>query len=157
KRTPEGALKPPSSSKEAVRALHQEQRKDILKRQRSFLAEAIPNLSKHFANGGEVDPAKVSPHLELIEAGTWQSDLFRIASLTWSVPVSAGFGRRLRYLVWDKNNDKLIGIIALGDPVFNLKVRDDLINWSVKDRSKRLVNVLDAYVLGAVPPYNFLL
>src|SRR5262249_41111946 len=66
-------------------------------------------------------------------------------------------GRRLRYLVWDANNDKLIGIMALGDPVFNLKVRDELIGWDIKDRGKRLVNVLDAYVLGAVPPYNMLL
>ncbi len=152
-----GALKPPSSSKEAVRALHQEQRKAILKSQRRFLAEALPQLSKHFANGDEIDPRKVLPRLEIVEAGTWQSDLFRLASLTWSVPVSAGFGRRLRYLVWDDSNKKLLGIIALGDPVFNLKVRDELIDWTVKDRGKRLVNILDAYVLGAVPPYNMLL
>jgi hypothetical protein len=36
-------------------------------------------------------------------------------------------------------------------------VRDELIDWNSKDRGKRLVNILDAYVLGAVPPYNFLL
>jgi hypothetical protein len=156
-RTPRGALKPPSSSKETVRALHQEQRKAILKDQRRFLSEALPALSKHFADGNEVDPSKLLPRLEIIEAGTWQSDLFRMASLTWSVPVSAGFGRRLRYLVWDDNNKKLMGIIALGDPVFNLKVRDELIDWTVKDRGKRLINILDAYVLGAVPPYNMLL
>ena len=117
----------------------------------------MPVLSKHFANGDEIDPTEVLPRLEIVEADTWQSDLFRLASLTWSVPVSAGFGRRLRYLVWDDNNQKLLGIIALGDPVFNLKVRDELIGWTVKDRAKRLVNVLDAYVLGAVPPYNMLL
>ncbi len=156
-RTGDGALKPPSSSKEAVRALHQEQRKAIIRRQRQFLSEALPGLTKHFANGDEIDPAKIAPRLELIEAGTWQSNLFRVASLTWSVPVSAGFGRRLRYLVWDDYNKKLIGIIALGDPVFNLKVRDELIDWTVQDRAKRLVNILDAYVLGAVPPYNMLL
>jgi hypothetical protein len=156
-RTQGGALKPPSSSKDAVRALHQEQRNAILKNQRRFLSEALPVLSKHFANGGEIDPAKVMPRLELVEAGTWQSDLFRLASLTWSLPVSAGFGRRLRYLVWDDHNKKLLGIIALGDPVFNLKVRDELIAWTAEDRSRRLVNVLDAYVLGAVPPYNMLL
>lgn len=156
-RTDGGALKPPSSSKETIRALHQEQRKAILKGQRRFMTEALPTLSKHFANGDEVNPAKVLPRLELVESGTWQSDLFRLASLTWSVPVSAGFGRRLRYLVWDDNNKRLMGIIALGDPVFNLKVRDELIEWTVKDRGNRLVNILDAYVLGAVPPYNMLL
>ena len=93
----------------------------------------------------------------MIQHDTWQSDLFRLAGLSWSVPISAGFGRRLRYLVWDDHNGKLIGIMALGDPVFNLKVRDELVDWDVKDRAKRLVNVLDAYVLGAVPPYNKLL
>jgi hypothetical protein len=73
------------------------------------------------------------------------------------VPVSNGFGRRIRYLVWDEHNEKLIGLIAIGDPVFNLSVRDTLIGWDVEQRGKRLVNVMDAYVLGAVPPYSQLL
>lgn len=150
-------MKPPSASKESIRTLHQEQRRTGLKSQREFVRSALPDLLKHFADGREVDPANIRPKLELINADTWQSDLFRLASLSWSVPVSAGFGRRLRYLVRDEHNNKLIGIMALGDPVFNLKVRDELIGWGVKDRSKRLVNLLDAYVLGAVPPYNTLL
>jgi hypothetical protein len=157
RKSTDGALLPPSSSKESVRALHFEQRKAGLKAQRKFVQRAFPELQHHFAKGSEIDPERVEPVLELIDAGTWQSDLFRLASLSWSVPVSAGFGRRLRYLVWDKSNNKLIGIIALGDPVFNLKARDDLIGWNVNDRGKRLVNLLDAYVLGAVPPYNMIL
>ena len=152
-----GTLVPPSTSKESVRALHSEQRKAGLKKQRAFVQRVLPELQNYFAEGSEVDPNGIEPSLELIKAGTWQSDLFRLASLSWSVPVSDGYGRRLRYLVWDKSNKKLIGIIALGDPVFNLKARDDLVGWSSKDRGKRLVNILDAYVLGAVPPYNMLL
>lgn len=46
---------------------------------------------------------------------------------------------------------------AFLDPVFNLSVRDNLVGWTASDRSNRLVNILDAYVLGAVPPYNMLL
>jgi hypothetical protein len=60
-------------------------------------------------------------------------------------------------LIWDEHNGKLIGIIAIGDPVFNLSVRDNLIDWDVQARSERLVNIMDAYVLGALPPYNALL
>ena len=149
----DGSLKPPSNSKESIRALHQEQRKAILGQQRDFIRSVLPKLGCYFANGAEIDPIKVAPRIELISAGTWQSDLFRLASLSWSVPVSNGFGRRLRYLVWDDHNNKLIGIMALGDPVFNLRVRDKLIGWNAKDRGKRLVNILDAYVLGAVPPW----
>jgi len=152
-----GALRPPSSSKDSVRALHAEQRKALLKAERDFVQRVFPKLKHCLAEGCDIDPARVTAELELIEARTWQSDLFRLASLSWSVPVSAGFGRRLRYLVWDRHNNKLMGIIALGDPVFNLRARDDTIGWDVRARGQRLVNVLDAYVLGAVPPYSMIL
>jgi hypothetical protein len=143
--------------KDVIRALHLAQRNDKLKLNKEFIAQKLPELQKHFASGSEIDPARIKPELELIEAGTWQGDLFRLAALTWAVPVSNGFGRRLRYLVWDRHNDKLIGLIAIGDPVFNLSVRDKHIGWDVRARTQRLVNILDAYVLGAVPPYNMLL
>ena len=63
----------------------------------------------------------------------------------------------MRYLVRDRANGKLIGIFALGDPVFNLRVRDEWIGWNQADRRERLVNLMDAYVVGAVPPYAELL
>jgi len=124
---------------------------------RQFVKETWPRLAQFFADGREILPNNLSPRLELVKSDTWQSRLFRLAGLTWSVPVSSGYGRRLRFLVWDDSNGKLIGILALGDPVFNLRPRDGLIGWTSDDREERLVNVLDAYILGAVPPYNMLL
>jgi hypothetical protein len=47
--------------------------------------------------------------------------------------------------------------MAIGVPVFNLSVRDKLIGWNAHGRGERLVNIMDAYVLGAIPPYNMLL
>ena len=152
-----GALIIKGNSKDVIRTLHRSQRHDRLEANSKLLTQSAPTLIKHFATGREVAPANISPYLERISAGTWQSDLFRLASLTWSVPVSNGYGRRLRYLVWDGNNKKLIGLIAIGDPVFNLSVRDNLIGWNAQDRRARLVNIMDAYVLGALPPYNALL
>jgi hypothetical protein len=72
----DGALMPPSSSKETIRALHQEQRRAILREQRDFVLETLPRLGKYFANGDEIDPAKIAPKLELIKADSWQADLF---------------------------------------------------------------------------------
>jgi hypothetical protein len=80
-----------------------------------------------------------------------------MVALNWSVPVSEGYGRRIRFNVWDKNTEKLIGIFALGDAVFNLKVRDDFIGWQAEDRTKKLVNLMDAYILGSVPGYSNIL
>jgi hypothetical protein len=152
-----GSLEAPGESKETIRNLHRAQRDDLLTREKNFIGRSWPKLNKYFANGDDVVVGKIDPELELIEADTWQSDLFRTACLTWSVPVSQGYGRRLRFLVWDSSNEKLIGLIGLGDPVFNLRARDDLIGWNVSERTERLVNLMDAYVLGAVPPYSFLL
>lgn len=156
-RSGEGALEIDSYDKEIVRSLHSVQRSDRLSANSDFLARRANELLSYFASGQDVCSHAIRPKLERVHAGTWQADLFRLASLTWSVPVSNGFGRRLRYIVWDSHNDKLLGLIAIGDPVFNLSVRDNLIEWNVDDRRERLVNVMDAYVLGALPPYNTLL
>lgn len=153
----EGVLELEGDDKELIRSLHGPQRSDRLSANADFLTRRAPALLDYFASGREVDPAAIQPELERVRGGTWQSDLFRLAALTWSVPVSNGFGRRLRYVVWDAQNEKIMGIIAIGDPVFNLSVRDSLIGWDAEDRRERLVNVMDAFVLGALPPYNTLL
>jgi hypothetical protein len=63
----------------------------------------------------------------------------------------------MRYLVVDAFNEKLIGVFALGDPVFNLRARDSWLGWDVEQRRRRLVDVMDAFILGSVPPYSSLL
>ncbi len=156
-RDDDGRLQPPSLDKAAYRALHLPQRMARLRKELPFVKKVWPQLSRYFAEGADIDVKRIRVRLELISGSTWQSELFRLACLLWSVPVSQGFGRRLRFLVWDDSNGKLMGLFALGDPVFNLKARDEEIGWTGKDRGKRLVDTLDAYVLGAVPPYNKLL
>lgn len=153
----DGALQAPGNTKDAIRSLHRAQREERLSANQKFISRTGGKLMQFFASGKEVDPERISPILERVSSGTQQGDLFRLAALSWSVPVSNGFGRRIRYLVWDESNGKLMGLIAIGDPVFNLAVRDKFIGWDIHDRSARLVNLMDAYVLGAVPPYNALL
>jgi hypothetical protein len=144
-------------SKETIRASHAHQRSEIFQREYKVLARDWDHLLRHFANGDEVIPQSIIPELVPVSSMDETGRLFRFASLLWSVPVSQGYGRRMRFLVRDRSNNKLIGIFALGDPVFNLQCRDRWIGWDVNDRRSRLVNVMDAYVLGAVPPYNQLL
>lgn len=156
-RANDGSLILPGESKDHVRRLHASQRRERLDHSQTFLKSALKKHIGSFANGCEIKPENIRLTLVRVRSDTRESDLFRLATMTWSVPVSAGFGRRLRYLVWDEGHDRLAGVIALGDPVFNLSVRDNFIDWKAADRSKRLVNILDAYVLGAVPPYNFIL
>jgi hypothetical protein len=83
--------------------------------------------------------------------------LFRYASLHWSIPTSSGYGRRLRFLVEDAHNGKLIGLFGLCDPVFSVAARDAWVGWDFGMRKKRLRNVMEAFILGSVPPYSMLL
>lgn len=143
--------------KSSIRQIYAYRRAERISANREFLSLALPQVRGCFADGQELNPKGIRLQLIPVKSRTAEAMIFRLASLLWSIPVSAGFGRRLRYLVWDVTHDRLAGLIALGDPVFNLSVRDEFIGWSAKDRAERLVNLLDAYVLGAVPPYNYLL
>ncbi len=152
-----GGDKEKAFSKEMIRAAHAYQRTCYMEREVRMLGSKWPRLMEHFADGHEVAPASIDPHLEAVDSEKESGDLFRFATTLWSAPVSRGFGRRMRYLVRDRSNGKLIGIFALGDPVFNLKARDQWIGWDVDNRRKHLTGVMDAYVVGAVPPYAQLL
>lgn len=150
-------LKQRPYGKQQIRRLHAVSRRERLTDERPFVIEWLPKLSKYLASGQEVNPTRIHPVPVVVEGDEEMSALFRLASLWWSVPVSRGFGRRFRILVFDRSNDKLIGLLGLTDPVFNLRVRDSWVGWDVRGREKRLAHVMDAYVLGAVPPYNQLL
>lgn len=127
-----------------------------LKRRQNWLKAALPRYLPFFADGHEVDAASIRPALVEVCAAQ-QHELFRVARLTWSLPYSKGFGRRLRFLVMDEHNGKLIGILALQSPPLSFPARDRVINYP-EGRKIELVNqTMDIHTLGAVPPYAQLL
>lgn len=145
------------SDKEQIRFLYSRARQERWEKNKKFLLEKKGTLIKYFAEGREIEPVHFSPVIYQVGSDELFSNLFRFASLMWSVPVSQGYGRRLHFLVFDEYTEKLVGLFALGDPVFNVAVRDRWIGWNQEQRRERLYNVMDLFVLGAVPPYNSLL
>jgi len=153
-----GAILPPKDlRKERIRELHASAVRHRIERARQGLAGREADLLRRIASGYEVVPSRVSPRLVEVLPDSQEELLFRYVSLHWSIPVSSGYGRRLRFLVIDDHNGKLIGIIGLGDPVYGLAPRDKWIGWTSTRHRERLRNVMDAFVLGAVPPYSSLL
>lgn len=153
----DGSLLPNEFDKGAIRDLHSQACAARIEHAKSSLERHEPRLLDFFACGTEVRPERIRPILREVTAGSEEELLFRYARLHWSVPVSAGYGRRLRFLVFDDSNGKLIGLFGLGDPVFRLHARDAWIGWDHGRRLERLRHVMDAFVLGAVPPYSLLL
>lgn len=132
-------------------------RTEILGHSLELLRTNSHDLLDRLAKGTEIKPPDIDPIIVPVRTGTENAIVFRLASLWWSIPVSQGYGRRQRFIVFDRQNDKIIGIFALGDPVFNLNARDGILGWTSKDRELRLRYVIDAFVLGALPPYSALL
>ncbi|MDW8201493.1 MAG: DUF4338 domain-containing protein [Cyanobacteriota bacterium SKYGB_h_bin112] len=115
-------------------------------------------VQKYLAQPSDIDISKINPYLVMVESRDEHQRLWAYATSHWSVPVTVGYGRRVRYFVFDHQNDKLIGIVGLCDPVIGLGVRDDKsIGWTKEQKMQRLYNCMTAYILGAIPPYNCIL
>jgi len=148
---------PSNSTKDNFREIQQHATKKTLEKNEKAIRPYENRLIQYIANGDEVVPEKINPELILVRRGSEHEKLFRYISLHWSIPISPGYGRRMRFLLMDRSNGKVIGIFALGDPVISLKARDAWIGWKRETRQQRLYHVMDAYVLGAIPPYSYLL
>lgn len=144
------------ASKDAIRDIHAASVKNELEKSQKWILSKFPKYQSYFANGSELLPKSIKPVLiEVTE--DWHNDLFRLARYTWSLPYTKGYGRRLRYLILDQSNNKLIGIFGLQSPPLDFPARDKLFDYP-KDQKVNLVNqTMDVFTLGAVPPYNKLL
>ena len=153
--TDKGQLSLPKD-KSYVREAHQAAVSiSINKNRHMILKHELEFIDKYLIDGKSLDVAKIEPKFMLVDKEN--TNLFNWIKLHWSIPISAGYGRRLRYIVKDNTNGAVMGIIGLADPVFGIKDRDNLIGWTREARGEMLRNVMDAFVLGGVPPYSLVL
>jgi len=150
-------IPPKFSSKEDIREIARPGVLERIKRAEPCLRPREDILLESIAEGNEIIPRLIFPKIVRIRPETKEELLFRYAALHWSIPVSSGYGRRLRFLIIDENSAKLIGIIGMGDPVFNLREREKWIGWDKEMKNRNLRSVMDAFVLGAIPPFSNLL
>lgn len=114
-------------------------------------------VATYFAKPNEIIPENIEPYLVEVQENTVTNKIWSYCLSYWSVPVSAGYGRRIRFLVFDKQNNKVIGLFGLCDPLIGFNTRDEYIGWNREQKHERLYSCLTAYILGAVPPYNTIL
>jgi hypothetical protein len=150
-------LPPRRLTKNRQRQLHAVAVAHLREQRGKNLARHESDLLEYIANGSEVEPDRIQPRLIRVRPNTDEELLFRYACVHWSIPISSGYGRRLRFLVTDESNGKLIGLFGLCDPVYAIAARDSWIGWDHNAKREHLRNVLEAFVLGSVPPYSSLL
>lgn len=142
--------------KDYLRALHVQAKKENPGYHPKVAKALFEKHKVRFRDGAEIDPAKIRPVLHLAADDEW-ADLFYVTRSLWSMPYTKGYGRRLRFVVYDEQHDGVIGVIGLQSPPADLSSRDDLFSFP-DDRKLELVNCsMDAFAVGAVPPYSYLL
>lgn len=143
--------------KDYLRALHLRAKQDQKGPAAQKAKVLFERYSNRYRNGSEIDPQKIKPALYLVtESDEWSSLFFTTRAL-WSMPYNKGYGRRLRFVVFDEHHEGVMGIVGLQSPPADLSARDRLFEYP-EDRKLELVNcTMDAYSVGAVPPYSYLL
>jgi hypothetical protein len=114
----------------------------------------LPNV---LARGEEVDPWRIEPELVLVDSQE-EKDLVRLLLLAWwSMPPTKAYGRRFTFLIRDRQNGKLMGLVSLMSPILGMEARDRYLGVTKENRTLVANLGLNGHRVGALPPYNELL
>lgn len=152
-------IKPPEFyDKETIKKAMSYKRAELIYKNKKWIDSHIEIARNNLADGYEAWNSEIIPSFEICETQE-QFDLFRVYRYYWSSPYSDYVGRRIKIIVRDVAlpNKPVIGIIALGSSIIHIPDRDKWIGWNKETRTKNLIYTMDAYVVGALPPYNYLL
>jgi len=151
-------IPPTAYSKDIIKKSMIFSRNERIKRDQFWISEHIVEAQKNLASGIDVLKSKIQPRIEVCETEK-QHNLFRVLRYYWSSPASDYVGRRIRILLRDDAlpESPIIGIAALGSSIIHIPRRDKYIGWDIKTRTNKIASIMDAYVIGALPPYSFLL
>jgi len=140
-----------------AREVAQKERVRVLREQESFLRRRLLLLPEVLARGEEVDPWRIEPELVLAESQE-EKDLVRLLLLAWwSMPPTKAYGRRFTFLIRDRQNGKLMGLVSLMSPLLGMEARDRYLGVTKENRTLVANLGLNGYRVGALPPYNELL
>ena len=144
--------------KETIRQSMSIKRLEIINQNRKWIDKHINFAKENLSSGLNVLTSKIKPVIEVCTTQK-QHDLFRIYRYYWTSPYSEYVGRRIKLIIRDEAlpNKPVIGIAALGSPIIHIPERDEWIGWNKKTRTENLNYAMDAYVIGALPPYTYLL
>ncbi len=144
--------------RETIRKAMSFKRMECIQRDKRWIDSHSEIAQRNLADGYQAWDSEIIPSLEVCEAQE-QFDLFRIYRYYWSSPYSEYVGRRIKILVRDiaLPEKPIIGIIALGSSIIHIPERDAFIGWDKETRTRNIIYTMDAYVLGALPPYSYLL
>ena len=149
---------PKSYDKDVVREAMAYSRNHTIEHNSNWIKKHLDLGRANLGCGNEVLKSCIIPRIETCKTRE-QHNIFRIFRYFWSSPASDYVGRRMRFLIRDDGvkDSPVIGIAAIGSSIIHISDRDKWIGWDKETRTNRIIYMMDAYVIGAMPPYNYLL
>ena len=143
---------------ESLRKTHSMSRKERVSKQAEFIRDNAKLIHGHMIDGRNLNVENISPKLIPITKSSDLEVLFRWWNYVWwSVPYEKAYGRQMRYIVWDKHHEAVIGLIGLQSPILSWAPRDQYLSISASERDYWVNQSMSAQRLGALPPYNTVL
>lgn len=149
---------PENYNKDTVKNAMSIRRNELIDKNKKWIEDHIQLGRNNLIDGSDLLASTIIP--EIFECKTTEEhNLFRLFRYYWSSPYSDYVGRRVRLLIRDMAlpQKPIIGIAALGSSIIHIPERDEWIGWDKETRTKNIINTMDAYVIGALPPYNYIL
>ena len=146
-----------AGDKEKIRDLHLDAKKHDQGIDKHNLLRLLKKHEASFKHGKDIVPENIKPSLRLVTPRSKWEEIFKVCRGYWSMPYSKGYGRRLRFVVYDEHHKSVIGIIGLQSPPADLACRDELFKYPSGKKLEVVNSMLDAYTIGAIPPYSNLL
>ena len=154
----DGHLKLQGNDKASYRQIHQYARQLKLGQQSDFIVNNRKLAMDHIVDGSKIDVNKISPKLIEVKTGSKWETLFRWWCLVWwSIPYERPIGRQMRFVIWDKYHNSVIGLIGLQSPILAWAPRDQYLKLDKTMRETWVNQSMNAQRVGAIPPYNQIL
>lgn len=148
----------PDDNRETKRDVHNLSKAERIFEHYNFLNSNSSLIGNYIIDGKDLEVENIKPQLIQVKSGTIWEILFKWWNLTWwSLPYERAYGRQLRYIVWDKYHESIIGLIGLQSPILSWSIRDKYLGITPEKRDYWVNQSLNAQRLGALPPYNDIL
>ena len=124
--------------KDYLRQLHQ-QAKQYGAHNSEQLLSLLKKYQDYIIEPEELDIEKISPVLKNVKTDKKWEELFFLIRHTWSMPYNKGFGRRLSYVVIDRDHGEVIGITVLHAPPAYIACIDNMFD-DLQEKKFDLIN-----------------
>ena len=151
-------LRLPAMDKQTYKQIQNSTKIEQISEHRKFLLRFFNRAKKFHRDGKKIVPENIRLELREVQPESFESKIFFWWNLVWwSMPYQCAYGRRIRFILWDKGHDMPFGLMQLQSPLLRMRARDEHLGIPTEHLDYWANMSMNAQRVGALPPYNDLI